>query len=217
VHVEAEDLAIAHAEGLVIVTNPGSNMRLFNGAPPLSGFFESGCVVALGTDNCALSDDEDYLRELRFGAILAREPGIAAHGPSPADMLETATRSGVRASFLPEECGTLHPGAPVDLVALDLARISGGSTLSKTALLDAILARGHGADVNLTMVAGESRYRANAEDSARLEHWRESAMRSVATRNVFHEEASIIAFQAAIREVNATPDTPSLLLRENHS
>lgn len=139
--------------GLVIVTNPGSNLRLHNGPPPLAAWRHAGIPLALGTDNCALDDNEDYLSELRLGGLLARLPDASDTTGEAAWTLGMGTTGGARAAFLPE-IGCLAPGMKADLVALDLRRLSGAYLDADTRPLDAVMARGCGRDVVLTMVGG---------------------------------------------------------------
>jgi 5-methylthioadenosine/S-adenosylhomocysteine deaminase len=42
VHMTPADMGIAAAEGLAVVLNPGSNMRLFNGPPPVAALARGG-------------------------------------------------------------------------------------------------------------------------------------------------------------------------------
>ncbi|MCJ8143952.1 amidohydrolase family protein [Ancylobacter sp. A5.8] len=149
----ARDIAQALRLGLVIVANPGSNLRLGNGAPAMAHWREAGLTVALGTDNCALQDDEDYLSELRLGDLLAR-----AAGADPAATLAMGTQAGARACFR-DDIGSLRPGLRADLVALDLSRLRGAYLDTDTGLVEAVMARACGADVVMTMVEGEERYR----------------------------------------------------------
>jgi len=153
----AHDVEDALRVGLTLVSNPGANMRLFNGAPPLADWRAAGLPVALGTDNCALDDTEDYLSELRLGGLLARGTGA----PAKANRLTLAmgTEIGAQAIFQPD-IGTIAPGQRADLVALDPTRARGPYTDPDCDPLDLILSRCTGADTLLTMVGGDIRYRA---------------------------------------------------------
>ncbi len=174
VHASSAEIADAARLGLVVVTNPGSNMRLFNGVPPLAALHRQGVTLALGTDNCALTDDEDYLRELRLGALLTRAPGTDGRNPDAPALLETATVSGAKAAFL-DDVGELRPGARADFVAIGLERIRGAFLDPDMDLVEAVLARGSGRDVVLTVVAGRVLYRHGTFPSADLAKAREEA------------------------------------------
>lgn len=152
--------------GLVIVANPGSNMRLYNGPPPIASWRRAGLSVAVGTDNCALDDNEDYLSELRLAGLLGRfdEGGRAYDGVSSA--LRMGTSAGALATFNPQ-VGCLDVGMRADLIALDLSRISGSYLDADADILEAVLARGKGADVLLTLVDGVERYSRGANERRR--------------------------------------------------
>ncbi|MDX6805950.1 amidohydrolase family protein [Terrihabitans rhizophilus] len=172
VHAGPRDIADAARLGLVVVTNPGSNMRLFNGGPPLGAMLDAGVELALGTDNCALDDNEDYLSELRLGGLLMRRPGADAKHAARR-LLRTGTEAGAAAAFLKEEIGALRPGMKADLIALDLANVRGAYLEAEADVLDAVLARGCGRDIALTMVEGQVCYRRGASseqlDAARTD------------------------------------------------
>ena len=151
------DIADAARMGLVIVTNPGSNMRLGNGPPGIARWKDAGLSVALGTDNCALHDNEDYLSELRLGGQLAR--GNAASDKfDAASTLLMGTDAGARAMFITDS-GRLAPSMKADITAIDLSRLRGTYLDDDVNLLDAVIARGLGSDVLMTMVDGIDRYR----------------------------------------------------------
>lgn len=140
--------------GLIVVANPGSNMRLHNGPPRLDLWKEAGLITALGTDNCGLQDDEDYLAELRLGGMLAQGDGP---GGAPADTLAMGTVAGALATFCPS-VGRLAPGMSADLIVFDLARLRCG-TQPADFDLTAVMRRGRGQDVVLTIVEGRECYR----------------------------------------------------------
>ena len=157
----AEDLHEALRLGLVVVSNPGANMRLFNGPPPLAAWREAELPVALGTDNCGLDDNEDYLSELRLGGLLAR--GTAPQDPGAANRLTLAmgTETGARAIFQPG-CGRIAPGLCADLVAIDPRRARGAWLDPDCDPLDLVISRCTGADTVMTMVAGVIRHHAGS-------------------------------------------------------
>lgn len=142
--------------GLAVVANPGANLRLFNGAPAIGSWREAGISVAVGTDNCALDDNEDYLSELRLAALLSRMPSRSPEDARTA--LRMGTVNGSRAAFQ-REAGWVAPGMPADLVAISAERARGVRMDEGSHLLDVILARGTGADVVMTMIAGEVLHR----------------------------------------------------------
>jgi cytosine/adenosine deaminase-related metal-dependent hydrolase len=152
------DVEEAKRLGLVVVANPGSNMRLCNGAPDLSSWKEAGLAVAMGTDNCSLQDDEDYLSELRLASALSRSGRHDHQGLDAAGILAMGTSMGARAIFR-HDIGRLKVAMKADIIAVDLSRLAGSYLDSDTAILDAVVARAKGEDVLLTIVHGIERYR----------------------------------------------------------
>lgn len=154
VHATERDIADAARLGIAIVTNPGSNMRLGNGPPPLDALHRAGVCIAIGSDNCTLQDDEDLLAELRLADALTRR-GRADDVTGGMWMLDAATGAGTQAAFL-NGAGAIAPGMKADLIALDLDPTQGAFLDPDMGLLDATMARAKGRDVTLTMVAGAS-------------------------------------------------------------
>lgn len=159
VHLEPDDVTVVAESGASVVHNPGSNLRLSNGIAPLAALLAAGVQVALGTDNCALSDDEDLLAELHLADLLARLPTAPSGDMDPGQLLGMVTMVGARAAFVGDRCGRVAPGFQADLVALRLERVEGPYRDPDTSLVAAVAARARGQDVALTMVAGEVRYR----------------------------------------------------------
>jgi cytosine/adenosine deaminase-related metal-dependent hydrolase len=146
---------VAAARGITIVHNPGSNLRLHNGAAPVAEFVERGIPVAIGTDNRALEHGEDLLKEIRLAQGLARSPEWDGPPPlGPSDLLAMATVNGARAATAEDEVGTLEAGMKADLIAISLDRAVGAYLDGDVPILEAVLARAEGRDVRLTMVEG---------------------------------------------------------------
>jgi cytosine/adenosine deaminase-related metal-dependent hydrolase len=160
VHLSDADMVLAARRGVTLVTNPGSNRRLYNGTARLAAMLQKGLRVAIGSDNSAFNDDEDLLSELRLAGILARSPDWnAPPAPGAAELLAMATLAGAAAARFDGEIGRLAPGWRADLVAVSLARIRGAYLDPDMPLPDALVFRGRGHDVRLTMVDGRVCYR----------------------------------------------------------
>lgn len=185
------DIADAARMGLVIVSNPGSNMRLGNGPPDIARWKAAGLDVALGTDNCALQDSEDYLSELRLGGLLARSNPMADKFDAASTLLMGA-EAGARAMFV-TDTGRLAPGMKADLTALDLSRLRSVYLDDDTELLDALIARGLGSDVLMTMVDGAERYRRGRLADLRRSHAAELAAKTAAASRSAGKDASSAA------------------------
>jgi 5-methylthioadenosine/S-adenosylhomocysteine deaminase len=199
VYISEKELELASEVELTLVTNPGSNMRLFNGRPPIDRFLAHGVNIALGTDNCALSDDEDFLRELRLAQLLSREPGIKAVGASARKMLEIATIGGANAAFMDNALGTLQTGAPADLVAIDMSRNLDSTREPKVDITDLIVSRLNGRDVVCTMVAGKILYTAQTFDEERIENLRNNAVELLDARVNLTEDDNVSTWQENLK------------------
>ncbi len=155
VFLSPEDMDIAAKREITIVHNPGSNLRLHNGAAPVARLNERGVRVAIGTDNRALEHGEDLLKEIRLAQGLARSPEW--DGPPPlglSDLLKMATVNGARAATVADKVGTLQAGMKADLIAISLDRAVGTYLDDDVPILEAVMARAEGRDVRLTMVEG---------------------------------------------------------------
>lgn len=193
VHASAHDIADAARLGLRIVINPGSNMRLGNGAPPVAALIDAGIRFGLGTDNCALDDNEDYLSELRLGRLLGRSAAIAPSAQLRS-FLAVATEWGAEAAFL-DGAGCIRDGFKADLVAIDLAAAEGAYLDPQTQTLEAMLARATGRDVVMTMVGGRILHE-RAAPTAEAESIRAAARRT-ATETRLHAETRQLASELA--------------------
>ena len=117
VYADDHDLDAIAAAGAIIVRNPGSNLRLRNGVAPMARWLARGIKVAIGTDNTALADDEDLLRELRLADLLARQADWQGPPqPRATDLLAMLGRNGAAAAQWSGETGVLAVGLQADLV-----------------------------------------------------------------------------------------------------
>jgi 5-methylthioadenosine/S-adenosylhomocysteine deaminase len=156
VHVTTEDIALIADAGAVVVHNPGSNLRLANGRAPVSEMLAAGITVALGTDNCALLDDEDLFAELHLADGLMRLSKMAEIGADRArTLLSMLTVNGGKASLSEQVTGRIEEGSEADLIAVSTRRILGPWCDTDTSLLEALAFRARGEDVVLTMVGGK--------------------------------------------------------------
>lgn len=155
VWMDRRDMELVAEAGATVVRNPGSNLRLRNGIAPLPEMLAAGVRVAVGTDNTACDDTEDLLGELRMAHLLARSAdwnGLPP--PATSQLLAMLTVNGAVAAGFPSAGGTIEPGQPADLTAIRLDHIRQPYLDPDMHLADALIARGRGADVAMTMVGG---------------------------------------------------------------
>ena len=154
VWLSESDIDILAETGTAICTNPSSNLRLKSGIAPINRLLESEVTVALGIDEAGINDDNDILQEMRMAQKVHREPGINSPYPTSHEVLELATANGAKVTFF-EDVGTIEPGRRADLVLVNLDRIEDPYLHPDTDIVDALVYRGKGLDVDTVMVDGE--------------------------------------------------------------
>jgi len=117
---------------------------------------EKGVNVSIGMDGTTLNDDEDMLQELRLVSKLHRAPrGLEYTAcPTPFDVLTMGTVNGARSVTMESEIGKLEPGRKADIVLIDDA-FARPYLDPRPHLVDAILYRARGMDVDTVLIDGE--------------------------------------------------------------
>ena len=193
VWLSESDIDILGETATAICTNPSSNLRLKSGVAPVNRLLGSGVTVALGIDEAGINDDNDILQEMRMAQKVHREPGIDSPYPTSHDVLHLATANGAKVTFF-DEVGTIEPGKRADLVLVKLDRIEDPYLHPDADIVDALIYRGKGLDVDTVMVDGEVLLRDGrflrvdkSEVRARLQ---ESLARSLTERETKRAELS---------------------------
>ena len=150
-----EDLGLMAATGANICHNASSNLRLQSGIAPMGRILAAGIKVAIGSDEAGLNDDKDLFQEMRLVLKLHRVPGMDLEPPTSCQVLEMATVNGAYASWFGDRIGTLEPGKRADLVLLDLRNIEEPYLDPEVPLVEALVHRGRGVDVDTVLVDGE--------------------------------------------------------------
>lgn len=122
VHVDEGDIAILKDNGVGVISNPSSNLKLASGIAPYTRFLQAGLTVGLGTDGCASNNDLNMFEEMRLAAFLAK---VTSRDPTalPArQALAMGTIAGARALHLEDRIGSLEPGKRADIAVVDLSR-----------------------------------------------------------------------------------------------
>ena len=187
------DVDVLAETGTAICTNPSSNLRLKSGVAPINRLLESGVTVALGIDEAGINDDNDILQEMRMAQKVHREPGVNTPYPTSHDVLHLATANGATVTYF-DDVGTIEPGKRADLVLVNLDRIEDPYLHPDTDIVDSLVYRGKGLDVDTVIVDGEILLRDGeflrvdkSEVRARLQ---ESLARTLADREVRRAELS---------------------------
>ena len=155
VWITDEDLEIMAATGTNICHNASSNLRLKSGIAPMGRILAAGVKVAIGSDEAGLNDDKDLFQEMRLVLKIHRVPGIELDPPTAYQVLQMATVNGAYASWFGERIGTLEPGKRADMALLDLRNIEQPYLDPEVSVVDALVHRGRGIDVDTVLVDGE--------------------------------------------------------------
>ncbi len=154
VWLSESDIDILARTGTAICSNPSSNLRLKSGVAPLNRLLERDVTVALGIDEAGVNDDNDILQEMRMAQKMHREPGVASPHPTSHDIFQLATANAAKVTFF-DQVGTIEPGKRADMVLIDMERIEEPYLHPDTDIIDALVYRGKGLDVDTVMVDGE--------------------------------------------------------------
>ena len=154
-----EDLQLMASTGTNICHNASSNLRLQSGIAPMGRILAAGIKVAIGSDEAGLNDDKDLFQEMRLVLKLHRVPGIDLEPPTSYQVLEMATVNGAYTSWFGDRIGTLEPGKRADMVLLDLNNIEEPYLDPEVSVVDALVHRGRGIDVDTVLVDGEVVFR----------------------------------------------------------
>jgi cytosine/adenosine deaminase-related metal-dependent hydrolase len=157
VTADADDIALFAELGVPVVHCPRSNALLGCGIAPVPALREAGVRVALGTDSPASALTLDMWDEMRAAILLARAGAARPDVLTAGNVLRMATCEGAAALGLPNGLGTLRPGAPADLIVVDL---NGSPFLPWDDPEAAVVYGGTPERVALAMVAGRIRFRA---------------------------------------------------------
>lgn len=120
VDVTDEELEWVADAGVQVVHNPVSNLKLASGFARVQDMVQAGVSVALGTDGACSNNSLDMFETMKMAALLAKGSTGCATAIPAGCALAMATVDGARI-FRTPGLGTLAPGAPADMIALNLA------------------------------------------------------------------------------------------------
>lgn len=155
VHMEEGDREVFAREGMYIVTNPASNLKLASGIAPIASFLERGIPVAIGTDGPASNNCLDMFREMFLVSALGKALQRDAASMDAVKVLHMATVEGANAMGL--KCAdVLAPGKLADMILIDLHQpnMQPVHNIPKN-----LVYSGSKANVRMTMINGRILYR----------------------------------------------------------
>lgn len=119
VHLEEKDIEIFKKKNLMVVTCPGSNVKLSSGIPRIKTFLDNGIRVAIGTDGPASNNAIDMFREMYLTTTLQK---VTTKDPSvikPKEILNMVMVNGATCiGHLDADC--LEVGKLADIVLIDV-------------------------------------------------------------------------------------------------
>ena len=152
--VTDSDVDIFAENGVTVMNNPTSNMKLGSGFAPIEKFHRRGVNVSLGTDGAASNNNLNMFEELHLASVIYNGFKIDATPMTPAYTFAMATCNGALQQGR-DDTGSLLVGKKADIVAIDLCKphlfphFDTLATLAYTA---------QGSDVYMTMVNGRVLY-----------------------------------------------------------
>ena len=109
----------------------------------------------LSKANTGINDDKDMFQEMRLVLKLHRVPGVEYTPPTSHQVLHMATVNGAHASGFNNSVGTLEPGKKADIVLLNLRHIEEPYLDPEVSIVDDVLHRARGIDVDTVLVDGK--------------------------------------------------------------
>jgi 5-methylthioadenosine/S-adenosylhomocysteine deaminase len=155
VWLSGADIERVAGRGVMICSNPSSNLRLRSGIAPANRFLAAGIRVGLGLDEAGINDDRDMLQEMRLALRLHRVPGMDDDVPTSAQVFRMATEDGAATTPFGDRIGALAVGRVADLVLLPWRHISHPYLEADTPVLDAVVHRARAAAIDTVVVGGE--------------------------------------------------------------
>ena len=119
VHLTDEEVQIFKNNGLIVVSCPGSNLKLASGIAPLTYYYNEGITIALGTDGPASNNSLDMFKEMYLAATLQKVANNDPKGIPAFEILKMATVNGAKAMGL-DKADVLAVGKYADVIMIDL-------------------------------------------------------------------------------------------------
>lgn len=151
---DEKDMDIYADNGVSVITNPGSNVKLASGIAPLLAMQKKGINIAIGTDGPASNNCLDMFREMFLVTGLAKLREENAAVMDAEDVLYMATSGGAIAMGL-DDCDSLEVGKKADLIMIDLQQ---PNMQPMNCLTKNLVYSGSKQNVKLTMVNGKILY-----------------------------------------------------------
>ncbi|UXH80206.1 TRZ/ATZ family hydrolase [Roseateles amylovorans] len=147
VHLTDDEIEMIARQGVHLVHNPNSNLKLASGIAPVKALEAAGVNTVLGTDGAASNNRQDMFNEIRAAALLAKGATGDPLTVSARTALEMATVRAAKAMGRANDLGTLEPGKQADVVAVALDSLECQPVYHADAQLVYVAGREHVTDV----------------------------------------------------------------------
>lgn len=147
VHLNDEEIGLVAKQGVHLVHNPSSNLKLASGVAPVKALEAAGVNTVLGTDGAASNNRQDMFAEIRAAALLAKGVSGDPLVVGARTALEMATVRAAKAMGREADLGTLEAGKLADVVAVSLDALECRPVYHADAQLVYVAGREHVSDV----------------------------------------------------------------------
>lgn len=122
VHLGKEDIKKFSENGVRVIHNPESNMKLASGIAPVPAMLKNNVTVGLGTDGCASNNNLDLFAEMDMAAKIHKINTMDTTVMDALTVTRMATIEGAKALGMGEMTGSLEEGKKADLIILDMKK-----------------------------------------------------------------------------------------------
>ena len=121
VHLSEEETKIFKDHNLIVISCPGSNLKLASGIAPLTYYYKQGITIALGTDGPASNNSLDMFKEMYLAATLQKVLTNDAVAIPAFEILKMATVNASKVMGL-DKADVLKEGKYADIIMIDLSK-----------------------------------------------------------------------------------------------
>jgi 5-methylthioadenosine/S-adenosylhomocysteine deaminase len=120
VQLNRDDIRILAENGVKVIHNPESNMKLASGIAPVPEMLSRGITVGLGTDGPASNNDLDLFGEMSTAAKIHKLNTGDTTVMDAVTVLRMATIEGAKALGIDDITGSLEKGKKGDIIIVDI-------------------------------------------------------------------------------------------------
>lgn len=119
VHLQEKEIRTLAENGVKVIHNPESNMKLASGIAPIPEMLANGVTVGLGTDGCASNNNLDLFAEMDMAAKVHKIHTMDTTVMDALTVMRMATVEGAKALGMGELVGSLEQGKKADVIIVD--------------------------------------------------------------------------------------------------